>query len=387
MHIDTKLAHLGRRSAPAANAVNPPLVKASTAIFATLADFKAAYKTPVFEAPRYGRSGTSTNFELQEAMAQIEGTETCLATSCGLSAIVAVLSSHSGPGKHILLTKGVYGPTQSFCDQELTKSGTQITYFSDTEDIQTLIQANTSLIYLEVPASLTMELFDIKAICDIARQHKIRVACDSTWGTPIFFRPHELGVDISIHAATKYICGHSDVMMGLITGSYEMLQPVRHWCNRYGSHVSPDACWLTLRGLRTLAVRMFQHQTNALEVATWLTQQPQIKKVIFPPLYSGRDHLLFTSQFSGCAGPFTVELRSCKEQDFENFINGLSLFGLGTSWGGFESLVMPAIAHELRTQQSMPEEGRLVRFHIGLENPADLCDDIQQALAHILVHI
>ena len=228
---------------------------------------------------------------------------------------MAVLGAHSGPNKHILVSKGVYGPAKAFCDKELTKSGTIISYFNSDDNIKEHIRSETSLIYIEVPASITMEMFDIKRICSEAHKHGIPVACDSTWGTPIFFKPHELGIDISIHAATKYINGHSDVMLGLITGSKEMLSSVRNWCDKYGSHASPDACWLALRGLRTLSVRMFQHQSSTLEVAKWLRDHVAIKKVIYPPLFTGRDYKLWKEQFSGCAGPFTIELIPCNEDE------------------------------------------------------------------------
>ncbi|MBV1907749.1 MAG: PLP-dependent aspartate aminotransferase family protein [Kangiellaceae bacterium] len=383
MQIETLLTHLARPSGEHADSVNPPLVRTSTVIFRDLSAFKKSYSNPIFEELRYGRSGTTTTFELQKAMAAIENTESCIATGCGLSAIVAVLSSHAGPGRHLLISEGVYGPTKTFCEKELTSLGTNITYFGTNDNVKDLIKPETSLIYIEVPSSITMEMFDIEMVCREANKRQIPVACDSTWGTPIFFKPHSLGIDISIHAATKYINGHSDTMLGLITGSYEKIDPVRNWCDRYGSHVAPDSCWLALRGLRTLAVRMRQHQKSTLAVATWLSERPEIKNIFYPPLSTGNNYSLWRKQFSGCAGPFTVELHSCEELEFENFINGLTLFGLGTSWGGFESLVMPAIPHHLRAEKIMPNERRLVRFHIGLEDSEELCSDIAVALKNL----
>ncbi|MFT5758677.1 MAG: cystathionine beta-lyase [Alteromonadaceae bacterium] len=379
----TKLVHLGRSTAKSNNTVNPPLSRASTVVFNTLAEFKASYQQPTFTNLRYGRSGTSTVFELQNAMAELEQVESCIATACGLSAAIAVIAAHAGVGKHILVSEGVYGPVRAFCDDELIKQGTQVSYFSESEQLTKKIQSNTALIYLEVPASITMELIDISNVCKQAHKTSIPVACDSTWGTPHFFKPHQLGIDISIHAATKYINGHSDVMLGLITASNAYMPPIRQWCDRFGSHASPDACWLTLRGLRTLSVRMQQHQENAFIVANWLLKQNEVKKVIFPPLFTGKALELYQQQFSGCAGPFTFELHVCNETNFEKFIDGLVLFGLGTSWGGFESLVMPAIAHQDRAKDVMPDNGRLVRLHIGLEAPHDLCHDLRSALSHI----
>lgn len=383
MHTDTQIVHLGRSSAAASRSVNPPLVRASTTVFPSLAEFKQSYEGIVFESPRYGRSGTTTNFELQAAMAQIARAESCIATSSGLSAIAAVLGAHAGPGKHMLVHAAVYGPTRVLCERELAVLGCIIEFFDSCEDLADRIRPETSLIYFEVPSSLTMQMLDAEAICAIAHRANVSVACDSTWGTPIFFDAHGLGIDISIHAATKYINGHSDVMLGLITGSYDSLASTRAWCDRYGSHAAPDSCWLALRGLRTLAVRMQRHQASALIVAEWLQEQRQVKKVLFPALPGDVGYALWKRQFSGAAGPFTFELQPCSEATFERFIDALSLFGLGTSWGGFESLVMPAIPHHLRALKVQPDEGRLVRLHIGLENPIDLYEDLAQALALI----
>ncbi len=387
MKFDTQLAHLGRSSAQTSQSVNPPLVRASTTLFPTLAEFKQSYRGLVFEAPRYGRSGTSTNFELQTAMAQLCQAETCLATASGLSAIAAVLSAHAGPGKHILVQDSVYGPTRVLCEQSLAASGTQIEFFSASEiqdehsQFAKRILPHTSLIFIEIPASLTMQMLDVRALANIAKQANVPLAADSTWGTPLYFDAHRLGIDISIHAATKCINGHSDVMLGLITGSYASLQSTRKWCDQFGSHAAPDACWLALRGLRTLAVRMQRHQSSALHVAQFLQQQPQIKNVLFPVLPNDPGHALWQAQFTGGAGPFSFALQACSEAKFEQFINALQLFGLGTSWGGYESLVMPAIPHHLRALAVQADEGRLVRVHIGLEDADDLCADLRQALA------
>lgn len=381
MHPDTSLIHLGRATAAAAHAVNPPLVRASTMLFDTLAEFKQSYTGVAFESPRYGRFGTATNFELQQAMARIAQAESCIAAACGMSAIAAVLGAHAGPGRHILLYEGVYGPARALCEKELAARGTRIGFFSDADEVAGLIDADTSLVYVETPSSLTMQMLDVEAVCAAAHARGIPVACDSTWGTPIFFDAHALGIDISIHAATKFINGHSDLMLGLITGSYRRLDVVRNWCERHGIHAAPDSCWLALRGLRTLAVRMQRHQASAVAVAQWLLTQKRVKRVMFPVLPSDPGHALWKKQFSGGAGPFTFELQPCDESAFGRFINGLNLFGLGTSWGGFESMVMPAIPHHQRALQVLPDEGRLVRLHVGLEHADDLCGDLAQAFA------
>lgn len=381
MHIETRLVHSARQTAVAANAVNPPLVRTSTVVFETLKDYKEAQQGLLFDSPRYGRSGTSTTHELQRAMAELAGTQSCIATSCGLSAIVAVLGAHAGPGRHILLTEGVYGPTKVYCEKELAPSGTSIEYLPHGVDASDHLRDNTSLVFVEAPASLTMEMLDVRAISDAAHRRGIPVAADSTWGTPLFFDAHALGIDISIHAATKFINGHSDVMLGLITGSLEALAPVRSVCDRSGVHAAPDACWLALRGLRTLAVRLQRHQRSALVVAERLRSHPKVRRVLFPALPSDPGHELWRTQFSGAAGPFTVELAPCSEAAFARFIDSLKLFSLGTSWGGFESLVMPAVPHHLRALDGSPDAPRLVRLHVGLEDPHDLGDDLLAALA------
>lgn len=380
MHIDTLLVHSARDSAAAAHSVNPPLVRTSTTVFDTLDAYQQAQRGLVFDAPRYGRSGTSTTFELQRAMAVLAGTETCIATSCGLSAIAAVLGAHAGPGRHILLSEGVYGPTRVFCEKDLALAGTSVEFFAHGADVASLLRSNTSLVFIETPASLTMEMLDVRAVCVAARARGVKVACDSTWGTPVFFDAHGLGIDISVHSATKFINGHSDLLLGLITGTMDALDAVRAHCDRCGVHAAPDTCWLTMRGFRTLAVRMERHQRSALVVARWLQAHPAVRCVRFPALEADPGHALWKSQFSGAAGPFTIELAPCSQAAFARFIDHLSLFGLGTSWGGFESLVMPAVPHALRALAMPSDAPRLVRLHIGLEAPQDLCDDLAAAL-------
>lgn len=383
MHTHTFLAHAGRQTARAVQAINPPLVRASTVAFETLADYKHAHHQTVFDAPRYGRSGTSTTFELQRCMAAFAGVETCLATASGLAAIVTVLSAHAGPGRHLLLNQGVYGPTRIFCDQELVPLGTTVEYFPEGADITPYLRDNTSLVYIETPASLTMEMLDARAVCTAARRRGIPVAADATWGTPVFFDAHAIGIHIAIHSATKYINGHSDVMLGLITGSHADLASTRRFCDRSGAHAAPDVCWLALRGLRTLAVRLARHEQTALAVAQWLQQRPEVVRVLFPALPGDSGHALWRAQFSGAAGPFSFELAPCSEAAFAAFIDAFELFSLGTSWGGYESLVLPAVPYNLRHLAALPDAGRLVRLHVGLEDAGDLCGDLAQALANI----
>ncbi len=383
MKTDTALAHLGRKSASAAQVVNPPVVRASTVLFPTLADYKASYLPKPFEALRYGRTGTQTHFELQDVMCALEDAEACLLAPSGLNAIASVLLAYARPGTHLLVADGVYGPTHELCEKVLRPLGVQVECFAADADIAPLLKENTALVFIETPASLTMEMLDTRAICAAAHQRQVLVAADNSWGTPLYFPALAHGIDISIHAATKYIVGHSDGMLGTISGSRTALAPVRDWMARTGACVSPDSVALALRGLRTLAVRLDRHQESALRVARWLESHPAVMRVLYPALESDPGHALWKRDFSGACGLFTFELASCSEESFTAFIDGLALFGLGTSWGGFESLVMPAIPHHLRGLARQPDNGRLVRLHIGLEDPGDLIDDLAQALAKL----
>ncbi len=380
--FDTKLAHLGRASADAARTVNPPVARASTILFESLDQLREARAATPFEALRYGIYGTSTTFELQSAMAELAGTESCIATGSGLLAIAATLSAHAAAGSRVLIQGDVYEPARVFAERELMDR-CEVRFFETVEELDALATADTGLIFIEVPTSLTMRVIDIGRVVAIARRVGAPVACDSTWGTPRFFDAHALGIDISIHAGTKYIGGHSDVMLGLTTGTYEALGPTREWCVRYGSTAAPDVCWLGLRGLRTLSVRLERHQASALEVAAWLERQPQVVRVLYPALPSDPDHDLWQTQFSGAPGLFSIELRACDEAAYARFIESLELFGLGASWGGFESLVLPAVPQARRDLDRQPDEGRLVRLHIGLEDPADLIADLGQALGQL----
>jgi len=363
--------------------VNPPIARASTIVFPTLDDYKASYKPAAFEALRYGRTGTHTHFDLQDMMRTLEGAEACLLAPSGLSGIAAVFHAYAKSGAHMLVAEGVYGPTRELCETVLRPMDVQVEFFSAGIDISPLIRENTTLVFIETPASLTMEMLDTRAICAAAHRRNVAVAADNSWGTPLYFRALDLGIDISIHAATKYIIGHSDGMLGTVCGSRVALEPVRAWMARTGVCVNPDGVSLALRGLRTLSVRLERHQCNAMRVASWLTTHPSVVRVLYPALESDPGHALWRRDFSGACGLFSFELVPCTEERFAAFVDSLSLFGIGTSWGGFESLVMPAIPHRLRGLPRQPDEGRLVRLHIGLEDPEDLIDDLAQALGRI----
>jgi cystathionine beta-lyase len=380
--FDTKLAHLGRDSGHDARIVNPPVARASTVLFESLEQLYEARHDVPFETPRYGIYGTSTTFDLQTAMAELCETESCIATGSGLAAIAATMSAHAVPGTRVLVQGDVYQPARIFAEKELADI-VDLRFFSTVEELRGLATDDTSLVFIEVPTSGTMRMIDIEAVVKIARSVDAPVACDSTWGTPRYFDAHAQGIDISIHAGTKYIAGHSDVMLGLTTGTYEALAATRKWCEHYGSTVAPDVCWLALRGLRTLSVRLERHQASALRVAVWLEGRPEVECVLYPALPSDPDHELWQRQFSGAPGLFTIELRACTQDQYVAFIESLELFGLGASWGGFESLVLPTRSQAQRRVLTRSDEGRLVRLHIGLEDPDDLVADLQQALERL----
>jgi len=380
--FDTKLAHLGRKSAHDAQTVNPPVSRASTILFDSVAELNGARGEVPYEANRYGIYGTSTQFELQTAMAELANTESCIATASGLLAIAATLSAHAAAGSRLLIQGDAYEPARVFAERELA-GRVDLRFFDTVAELESLATNDTSLIFIEVPTSGTIRVIDVERVARVARRVSAPLACDSTWGTPRFFDAHALGIDISIHAGTKYIGGHSDVMLGLTTGSYDALAPTRAWLAHFGSAVAPDVCWLGLRGLRTLSVRLERHQASATAVATWLERQPQVQRVLYPALPSDPDHEPWQRQFSGAPGLFSVELRACDAVAYARFIESLQLFGLGASWGGFESLVLPAIPHARRRLDPQPDEGRLVRFHIGLEDPEDLIADLAGALEGI----
>jgi cystathionine beta-lyase len=380
--FDTQLARLGRSSADAAGTINPPLARASTILFDTLDELREARAGTPFETLRYGLYGTGPQFELQAAMAELCGTESCLATASGMAGIAATLSAHARPGSRLLIQQDAYEPTRDFAQRQLAPT-VDVRTFGSVNELAELMTDDTCLVFIELPTSATMRVIDVSRVLELARGVGAPVACDSTWGTPRYFDAHALGVDISIHAATKYIGGHSDLMLGLITGTHEALESTRAWCFDHGMGVAPDVCWLGLRGLRTLGVRLDRHATNALAVANWLETQPQVARVLFPVLPSDPDHHLWRSQFRGGAGPFSIELEPCDDAAHARFIESFELFGLGASWGGFASLVLPAISQARRALPEQPDEGRLVRLHIGLEDPADLIADLEQALAQL----
>lgn len=386
MKQDTKIVSAGRKKEWTQGSVNPPVQRASTIVFDTVKDLKHAIVNRANKTLFYGRRGTSTSFALSDAMCEIEGGAGCALYPCGTAAITSALLSFLNAGDHVLMVDNVYEPTRDFCDKMLKKLGIETTYYDPMigEDIRALIQDNTRVLFLESPGSNTMEIQDVPTLANVAHQHDITVMLDNTWGAGINFKPFDYGVDISIQAATKYIVGHSDAMIGTATANEKHWPQLREQSYLLGQCVSPDDCYLALRGLRTLSVRMKQHEKAALRVANWLKQHPKVKRVLHPSFEECPGHEFFQRDFNGANGLFSFVLNGGDEQSIDEFLNSLSHFKMGFSWGGFESLVLKVSGlNYLRTANPWQEKDAVIRLHIGLEDVDDLIADLEQGLAKI----
>jgi cystathionine beta-lyase len=338
-----------------------------------------------FKAMRYGTHGTPTTFALEEAVAELEGGHAAVALPSGIAAIVVALAAFVKTGDHILVVDSVYGPTRNFCDRRLKPFGVEVEYYDPliAHGIAALIRPNTTVVFCEAPGSLTFEMQDIPAIAAVARAKGIPVLADNTWGTPYFFDSFQHGVDVSIHAATKYIAGHSDALVGVIVTNQQYWLKVRRAVADYGYCVSPDDCYLALRGLRTIGVRMKHQQQSALKVARWLQSRPQVMRVLYPALESDPGHALWKRDFTGAASLFGVVLRPVPWEAVAAMIDALELFGIGSSWGGYESLAIRVDVSKGRTATKWNPGGPLIRLHIGLEDPDDLIADLERAFARL----
>ncbi|MGA0541889.1 cystathionine beta-lyase [Neotabrizicola sp. VNH66] len=378
--VDTVLIHSGR--AGETGPVNVPVHRASTILFETVADLDAAKgkrfaKGTVF----YGRFGTPDTFAFEDSVSALEGAVATVATPSGLAACVLPLVAFLKPGDHVLVADTVYEPTRTSLNAFIRRNGVEVEYVDPRADLAPLIRDTTRMIYLESPGSLTFEVQDLPAIAALARGRGIITVCDNTWATGYFCRPLELGIDIVVQAATKYIVGHSDAMLGTVSVADAALhQPLREAANWMGYAVSPDAVYLGARGLRTLAARLKQHHATGLDLARWLEGQAGIARVLHPGLPSHPDHAIFARDFRGASGLFSVLLDTTDRAVAVRFADSLRLFGLGFSWGGFESLVLPGDPAHARTATRWDEPRQLVRLHAGLEDPEDLRADLAQAL-------
>ena len=382
MKVATRIVHAGRARKWAGYSVNVPVVRASTVVFDSMAEMKHAVRHRGEQVPYYGRRGTQTHFAFSDAVCELEGGAGCALYPSGAAAISGALLAFLKTGDHLLMVDAAYEPTRALCDKVLKPLGIETTYYDPLigAGIAALIRPNTRVIYLESPCSLTMEVQDVPAICAVAKSHNIVTILDNTWASPILCQPFELGVDISIQAATKYICGHSDVMLGTASANARHWPQLREHSYLLGYCASADDVYLAARGLRTLGVRLAQHQRNTLQVIEWLAKRPEIETILHPALPQHPGHDLFVRDFSGSNGLFSFVLKQGDLAAVTAFVEGMQHFKMGFSWGGYESLVLANLdVQALRTATKWPYKGPLIRLHIGLEDPTDLIADLTAA--------
>ncbi|MEW6983000.1 cystathionine beta-lyase [Colwelliaceae bacterium 6471] len=379
MKKDTKIVTAGRSNKWTRGVVNPPVERASTVVFNSVKEMKHATANKANQVLFYGRRGTSTAFAFSDAMTELEGGQGCALYPSGTAAITNAILSFVKSGDHILMVDTVYEPTRDFCDKMLVNIGVETTYYDPLigADIEALIKPNTRIIFLESPGSLTMEVQDVPGIANVAHQHDCLVMLDNTWASPINFQPFEHGVDISIQAATKYVVGHSDVMLGTATATEKYWPQLRENSYLMGQCTSPDDLYLALRGIRTLGVRMRQHQESALKVAKWLAEREEVEVILHPAFESCPGHEFWQRDFLGSNGLFSFVLNRGNPDALTQFLDGMKHFKMGYSWGGFESLILGVNSvGSMRTATTWPYKFPLIRLHIGLEDVDDLIDDL-----------
>lgn len=370
---ETIAVQAGRMSEEHFGAVNTPVYRASTILYPDLATLESG-KVPYV----YGRRGTPSSRSLEEAITALEGGARTLVCPSGMNAIATAIMSVCSAGDHLFVVDSCYGPTRIFCDRTLKRFGVETTFYDPLigAGIEEQFRSNTKAVFCESPGSLTFEVQDVPAIAEIAHARGASVLLDNTWATPLFFHPFEHGIDLSIQAATKYIGGHADVMIGYVTANESHKARLAEFHNYTGLYASGDDCFLALRGLRTMPVRLKRHEETALTLARWLQARPEVARVIHPALEDDPGHAIWRRDFKGSSGLFGVELKPVPHSALAIFVDGLDHFGLGYSWGGYESLIVPA--HITRTARPYSTGGPLLRIHAGLEDSGDLIDDLAQ---------
>jgi cystathionine beta-lyase len=361
--------------------INPPTVRASTVLFPdaqTMEQHGQKYT--------YATRGTPTTDALCNAINELEGAAGTILVPSGLAAVTVALLAYLSPGDHALIVDSVYGNVRDFCDTMLARFGIEIEYYDPAAGakIEALFCPNTKLVHTEAPGSNTFDMQDISAIAEVAHRHDAVVTMDNTWATPLYFKPLDFGVDVSIQASTKYPAGHADILMGTISANAKHWRKLRQANGALGFCGTPDDAYQVLRGLRTMGVRLERHQANALAVATWLEGRDDVASVLYPALPSFPGHDIWKRDFKGAGGVFSFVLATDRKEDFRlrahRFLDGLSLFGLGYSWGGFQSLALAVDLSDRRVLQP-PEEGPLIRLQIGLEDMSDLIADLERGFA------
>jgi cystathionine beta-lyase len=376
----TELVRAGRVPFDYEGFVNTPIFRGSTVLSRTAADFighKGRYT--------YGRRGTPTTEALAEALNGLEGGAGVVLTPSGLSAITTALLSVVKSGDHALIADTVYNPTRVFCDGVLARLGIEVTYYDPLmgAKIAELIKPNTRVIFLESPGSLSFEMQDVPAITALARARGLVTIMDNTWATPLYFRPHAHGVDLSLEAATKYLGGHADLNLGWVSATAEHFAKLKDTYGTLGLCPGPEDVFLALRGLRTLGVRLERHMQSGLTVARWLKAHPKVQRVLHPALEDDPGHGIWKRDFTGACGLFSVVLQPTAAKAVAAFLDSLELFGIGASWGGYESLAIPFDCSRFRTAVRWNPGGPTVRLHVGLEDPEDLIADLGLGLTRL----
>ena len=377
MKDDTIITHSGRHPFDNHGVVNPPVYHASTILFPTMEEYINRSETSRI---RYGRRGTPTIFALEDALTELEGgpaTGTTIVPS-GLAAITMALMAFVETGDHILVTDNTYGPTRSFSTGKLSKMGVETEFYDPAigSDIERLIKANTRLIWLESPGSQTFEMQDVSAITEVARAKGVKTMIDNTWSGGYYYKPLSHGVDVSVQAGTKYIVAHSDVMLGSITCNADTHEQVFASSQSFGACSGPDDVYLALRGLRTMGVRMPRHYESGLKIARWLQERSEVIRVMHPGLPQDPSHDLWKRDFTGASGLFGFVSESADPIKAAAMMDSLKYFGMGSSWGGFESLLIPASPEKNRTATTWNPGGFTMRMHVGLEDADDLIADL-----------
>ena len=384
MKDDTRIVTAGRDPHGNHGIVNPPVYHASTVLFPTL---EALSDERNLEPGKivYGRNGTPTTLALHEAYCELEGGDLAVACGSGKAAIVTALMSCLEAGDHVLITDSAYLPTRSFAGGMLKRFGVEATFYDPGigGGIADLIQTNTKAVYTESPGSITFEVQDLPAIAAAAHDRNAVVINDNTWGAGYFLKPFDLGADIVLQAATKYIVGHSDAMCGLVAARGPCCQRIWKTFLTLGNCIGPDDAYLAQRGLRTMAVRLHRHQETGLALARWLDGRPEVARVLHPALESDPGHRLWRRDFTGASGLFGVLLRPVDRKALAAMLDGLELFGMGWSWGGYESLLVPVDPASSRTAVPWTEDGQLLRIHAGLEDADDLIAELDAAFGRL----
>ena len=384
---DTVAVHAGRRPLENYGVINPPVYHASTILYPTVKSWEGRKESTAHKAGRhsviYGRMGTPTHFALRDALTALEGAADTELLPSGMSACAVCFLALAKPGAHFLIPDNVYLPVRDFGASHLTRLGCEVTFYDPTvgTGIAELIRPETKLVWTEAPGSLTFEMPDLRAIVAVAKEKGVLTGTDNTWGAGFFLKPMDLGIDFSAHALTKYPCGHSDAMMGSVSCATQQLHEIIHQVALFqGLCVSPDDCYLVQRGLRTMPTRLKRHYESGIRIAEWLAGRPEVLRVLHPALPSDPGHAIWARDFTGACGLFgaVITVPNRDRDRVAAMVEGYDMFGIGASWGGFESLCITSYPERIRTATDWPQDGQVLRYHIGLEDPEDLIADLER---------